>query len=361
MSAGAVSIFSREGKFDSAANLGSLCLYKGLRRHKLRFGYWKVLKAAARQTWHWSGRTGVKKLFLSLSFLSWAKCFSTQRGSVQSHGNGLHPAEMLQRNCSLAHLYFSGKRWQRTVAADREWERNTKLYLLYTFIKLANPLPNQSSHSHLHPAVAVSVGHFQVGERLQISVVAILGMLFYRLDLLWFGWNERVWHKISKSQTQTDSFSGPFAVCFFSRETFHKFLLNIKWFKVACSHPPTKCQRPADSRAPLLAPSLLCLWYVQIHIWRKVGPSAMKNFKRLWDVWRHPPFLHCKDPAPSCPSRTSCFEIYCCLWLSDISAQQKAWNGPTTLLPRTAGLSYLPDSLSLSSYPHAKLSAKRVG
>lgn len=31
------------------------------------------------------------------------------------------------------------------------------------------------------------MGHFQVGERLQLSVVAILGMLFYGLDLLWFG------------------------------------------------------------------------------------------------------------------------------------------------------------------------------
>lgn len=99
-------------------------------------------------------------------------------------------------------------------------ERSTKLYLLHTFTKLANPLPNQSSHSHLHPAGAASVGHFQVGERLQLSVVAILGMLFYRLDVLRFGWNERVWHKISKSQTQTGSFSGAFSMCFFPEQLF---------------------------------------------------------------------------------------------------------------------------------------------
>lgn len=73
------------------------------------------------------------------------------------------------------------------------------------------------------PCWSVSMGHFQVGERLQLSVVAILGMLFYRLDLLWFGRNERVWHKISKSKTQTGSFSGDFSMWvffFFSRRDF---------------------------------------------------------------------------------------------------------------------------------------------
>lgn len=53
--------------------------------------------------------------------------------------------------------------------------------------KTSQSSPKSISCSHLHPAGAVSMGRFQVGERLQLSVVAILGMLFYRLDLLWFG------------------------------------------------------------------------------------------------------------------------------------------------------------------------------
>lgn len=82
--------------------------------------------------------------------------------------------------------------------------------------KTSQSSPKSISCSHLHPAGAVSMGRFQVGERLQLSVVAILGMLFYGLDLLWFGWNERVWHKISTSQTQTGSFFGAFSFFFFS-------------------------------------------------------------------------------------------------------------------------------------------------
>lgn len=155
----------------------------------------------------------MKKLHLSSSFLSQSKCFSSQQGSVQSPGNGLHPALCAEELQPCSFVFLCG---------CREREKHEALPPAHVH-KMSQSSPKSIFSLPSPPCWSVSMGHFQVGERLQLSVVAILGMLFYRLDLLWFGRNERVWHKISKSKTQTGSFSGDFSMWvffFFSRRDF---------------------------------------------------------------------------------------------------------------------------------------------
>lgn len=127
-----------------------------------------------------SGRTGMKKLHLSSSFLSQSKCFNSQQGSVQSPGNRLHPA-LCAEELQLCSFVF--------LCGCREGKKHEALPPAHVH-KMSQSSPKSIFSLPSPPCWSVSMGHFQVGERLQLSVVAILGMLFYRLDLLWFGRNE---------------------------------------------------------------------------------------------------------------------------------------------------------------------------